>query len=63
MKKLTIVLTKRYGLTSCETVDIEIDGGSEAERARALSIAKVAVVNGWMSEIEEAEEEDEEEGQ
>jgi len=58
MNKITIVLTKRYPLSS-EDISIEIVNGSAKERDRALTMAENAVLNGWMAEIEETEEEEE----
>lgn len=57
MKKLTIVLTKRFGLATSETINVELDGGSKEECKEALEMAKMAVVNSWMTQIEETEEE------
>ena len=55
MKKLTVVLTKRYPLSS-EDISIEIVGGSKADCDRVLTMAENAVLNGWMAEIEDTEE-------
>lgn len=54
--KLKITLYRGSPIYKQE-VNIEIVGGSKAERDRALTMAENAVLNGWMCEIEDTEEE------